>query len=127
MYKKLLTVIILIILAGCSDSDPVPVFPGNVYDLDTMPEPIGGISGMLEKLIYPAEARAKNIEGRVLIQVVVTEKGKSARTIVKEGIGYGCDEEAARVVKLTEWKPATKDDQAVMSQVVVPIIFRLGE
>ncbi len=64
----------------------------------------GGIKAMKEfvqqNLRYPKEALENKIEGSVHLRYTVNNKGKVIRAKVVSGIGYGCDEEAIRLVKL---------------------------
>ncbi|NNE30093.1 MAG: energy transducer TonB [Saprospiraceae bacterium] len=50
-------------------------------------------------LKYPKEALEKGIEGSVYLRYSIDQKGKVVDTRVISSLGYGCDEEAARVVK----------------------------
>lgn len=52
-----------------------------------------------ENLIYPEAAAAENIKGRVLVEFTVTAEGDLKDIKVLKGLGYGCDEEAIRLVK----------------------------
>ncbi len=52
-----------------------------------------------KELRYPKEALAAKIEGTVSVQYTVDYKGKVIEARVIAGIGYGCDEEALRIVK----------------------------
>jgi len=52
-----------------------------------------------ENLIYPKEAAAQKIRGRVLVEFTVTADGDLKDIKVLKGLGYGCDEEAVRLVK----------------------------
>jgi protein TonB len=56
-------------------------------------------------LVYPPAAFDNNIQGRVAVNFTVDEEGKIVQAKVIQGIGYGCDEEALRVIRLTKWKP----------------------
>jgi protein TonB len=45
---------------------------------------------------------------------------------VKQGIGSGCDEEAMRVLKLSEkWKPGSIKAVPVRTYFSVPVVFQL--
>lgn len=55
-------------------------------------------------LIYPEEAKRAGIEGRVTIQYEVDYKGKIIHTRIITGLGFGCDEEALRIVKMFPFK-----------------------
>lgn len=53
-----------------------------------------------KNLKYPPEALEKGIEGTVSLQYHVDKNGKVFKTKVIQALGYGCDEEAERVVRL---------------------------
>jgi TonB family protein len=75
---------------------------------------------------YPSKAKENNIEGVVYIRMTLDAKGKVTDAILKEDIGYGCGEEALRVVTMMpNWIPATKDGKAVASTQTIPIGFKL--
>lgn len=96
-----------------------PQFPGGE---EKMMEYIGN------KLNYPREARENGIQGRVVIQFVIDEKGRVTDAKVVKGIGYGCDEEALRVIrKMPRWKPGTQRGKKVKVRYVIPIRFVLSE
>jgi TonB family protein len=79
-----------------------------------------------EELFYPEEAISQGIEGRVVLQLVISRTGNVADIEVKRGLGYGCDEEAIRLIKEgPRWSPATRDGINVESKVRVRIKFEL--
>lgn len=53
---------------------------------------------------YPEEALKNKIEGSVNIKYDVNVFGDVTAATVVHGIGYGCDEEAVRVVKLLQFE-----------------------
>lgn len=53
-----------------------------------------------ENMRYPAEAVKNNIEGDVFVKFVINDNGSVQDASVLKGIGYGCDEEALRLIKL---------------------------
>lgn len=55
---------------------------------------------------YPKEAREAGIEGVVHVRFTIDNKGKVIKTQIIGGLGYGCDEEAERIVKLLKFKVA---------------------
>lgn len=96
------------------------------YDsADEMPSIIGGMSSLFKKLSYPEQAKKKNIEGKVLIKILVDENGNIDATNVIKGIGYGCDEAAEKAARSCKFTPAKKDGKNVKAQVVLPVQFKL--
>lgn len=61
-------------------------------------------SFLAENLRYPAQANEHKIEGTVRLRMDINHQGKVISTKVLSGLGYGCDEEAERVVKLLKFE-----------------------
>ena len=105
----------------------------DVYIVVEMPPQFpGGEEKMMQyiakKIEYPREARENGIQGRVVIQFVIDEKGRVTDAKVIKGIGYGCDEEALRVVnKMPKWTPGAQRGKIVKVRYVLPINFVLSE
>ncbi len=105
-------------------------FPGSEHIMEPM-ERLSSSGKMMSKFIqkylkYPKRAKENNIEGTVYIRMTIDSKGKVTDAMIKEDIGYGCGEEALRVVKMMpNWFPATKDGKAVASTQTIPIAFKL--
>jgi TonB family protein len=76
--------------------------------------------------IYTDEARAKRIEGEVLLEVVFEASGKLRVVKIVRGLGHGLDENAVRAAEQIRFKPALKDGQPSDSTAVVHIIFQLA-
>ncbi len=93
--------------------------------VEQMPELIGGLAELQQKINYPERAKRAGIEGRVIIQFIVTENGNVEDPKVVRGIGGGADEEALRVVKQAQFKPGQQRGEPVRVQYSLPIIFRL--
>ena len=56
---------------------------------------------------YPSKAKKHHIQGIVEVDFLVSKDGEIKNPHVFKSLGYGCDEEAIRVVKLMpKWKPA---------------------
>ena len=72
-----------------------PVYPGGIKAMRQF---------IKENLKYPKEALEARIEGSVLVKYEVDYKGKVIKTIIASGIGYGCDEEASRIVSLFKFE-----------------------
>jgi len=90
---------------------------------EKMPEIIGGINSIQSKIIYPKEAKENNIEGKVYIRCKITSEGEVEEIEVVKGLGFGCDEEAIRVVKDSKWKPGEVNNVPTDMYISIPIIF----
>lgn len=78
------------------------------------------------KPIYTNEARAKKIEGDVLVEVVFTASGEVKVLRVVRGLGYGLDEAAETAARQIRFKPAQQDGQPVDSPAIAHITFELA-
>ena len=76
--------------------------------------------------IYTDEARAKRIEGEVLLEVVFEATGKLRVVRIVRGLGHGLDDAAVHAAEQIRFKPALKDGQPSDSTTVVHIIFQLA-
>ncbi|WP_069130888.1 TonB family protein [Rhodohalobacter halophilus] len=94
--------------------------------VEEMPELIGGLGELQQKIRYPEMARRAGIEGRVYVQFIVNENGNVVDPQIIRGIGGGADEEALRVVSQAEFKPGMQRGRPVRVQYSLPIFFRLA-
>ncbi|MGF1670461.1 MAG: energy transducer TonB [Balneolaceae bacterium] len=93
--------------------------------VEDMPELIGGLAELQRKIRYPEMARRAGIEGRVIIQFIVNERGEVENPQVVRGIGGGADEEALRVVSQAQFRPGMQRGRPVRVQYSLPIVFQL--
>lgn len=82
------------------------------------PTPKGGKAQMeayIEKnLQYPAQAKANNIKGKVILRFVVEQDGQLSNIKVVKGLGNGCNEEAIRLLKASSpWNAGKQRGKAV--------------
>jgi protein TonB len=94
-------------------------------------EPIGGMEAFYKyvskNLKYPLQAKRASIEGRVYLQFVIDKDGSISDVKIMKGIGFGCDEEAERVIKSSpKWKPGKQRGTPVRQRIVIPIHFKIG-
>lgn len=111
----------------------VEVEDNTVYiAVEQNPEFAGGMNALLKflqkNLRYPTPAVNANVMGKVYMQFVVGQDGNITKVDVLKGIGFGCDEEAQRVVKLMpKWSPGRQSGRAVAVKFTLPINFQLAE
>ena len=80
---------------------------------------------LLKQVSYPRLARNNSIEGRVVVRMLVDEQGRTSQHTIVKGIGYGCDDEAIRVLQMARFTPATYRGQPVKAWHNYPITFKL--
>lgn len=109
---------------------------GTVYaptDLDEAAGFIGGLAAW-EKYVksvmtYPATAKKKKIQGRVVLEFVVDASGNISKITLNHLTDPDLDAEAVRILETSSgkkwWKPAKKDGKAVNSLMSIPVTFRL--
>lgn len=98
--------------------------------VEQQPEFPGGQAALAKylqgSLRYPAQAARANVAGKVYMSFVVGADGALTDVQVLKGIGFGCDEEALRVVKaMPRWKPGKQSGRAVRVRYNLPIAFTL--
>ena len=91
--------------------------------MEEMPEFPGGTEALKEYLDknmkYPAEAKEKGIQGRVIAQFVVDEKGKVTSPKIVRSVDPSLDAEALRLIEnMPQWTPGKKTDEKGKSKAV---------
>lgn len=76
---------------------------------------------------YTKEARRNGIQGFVTLRVLLSARGKIARVRVLKGLPAGLTENAIRAACKMEFKPATKNGQAVAQWLTAEYVFRLAD
>ena len=108
-----------------------PKNEGQIFtSVEVNPEFIGGQAKMYqylgENIKYPESARRANISGRTFVRFVVEADGTIGDVEILKGIGFGCDEEAVRVVKsMPVWNPGQKNGKNVRVYYNLPIVYKL--
>jgi TonB family protein len=76
---------------------------------------------------YSPEARADRIQGTVVLQLVVNEKGRPTDITVLSPLGFGLDERAVAAIGRWEFAPGLKDGKPVKILATVEVNFRFPE
>ncbi len=103
---------------------PEPVFTV----VEEMPQFPGGDIARYEflklNIQMPQEARRNKITGTVYVRFIVRPNGELSDISIMKGIGYGCDEEVLRVMKMMPpWTPARQSGKPVSVQFTMPVRF----
>ena len=97
--------------------EQMPAFPGGDAEL---------MKYLSSHINYPPMAMENNIQGRVIVQFVVTKTGKVGEVKVVRGVDRDLDNEAVRVVKsLPDFIPGRMNGQAVNVWYTLPVTFKL--
>jgi TonB family protein len=98
--------------------EELPQFPGGK---DAM------TSWIVSNIKYPAEAVKSKITGKVLVNFMVTTKGKIENVVVIKSVSPVLDAEAKRVISsMPDWKPGAQAGKNVPVQIQVPVEFKLN-
>lgn len=91
-----------------------PSFPGNIN------------TWLASNLRYPSESAANGIEGRVIVQFVVSRDGSIYNAEVVCGVDSALDKEALRVVNsMPKWTPGKLSGKVVNCKYTLPVAFHL--
>lgn len=92
---------------------------------EELPEPVGGLKSLQEKVHYTEIARRIELQGTVYIQAKIDKNGDAVEASVLKGLGAGLDEEALSAVLLTKFLPGKQRGRPVNVKMVIPIKFVL--
>lgn len=94
----------------------IPTFPGGKEAY---------LKFIQDNVIYPEQALANKVEGPVYVRYTVNNIGEIVDVEVTKGIGYGCDEEAIRVIRLMVYEPARNRGVKMKVEMKTRIQFNL--
>lgn len=94
-----------------------PSFPGGQGAL---------MQWLRDNIKYPVVAAENGIEGRVIVQFVVSKTGSISGVTVARGVDPSLDKEAVRVVSsMPNWTPGRQNGTTVNVRYTLPVTFRL--
>lgn len=113
---------------GAENGDPNAVL--TIGGVDEYPEFTGGAKAwskyMERNLRYPSRAQEEGAAGKVYVSFVVEKDGSITDVSVIKGIGFGCDEEAIKVIKKSPlWKPGKNKGVPVRVRYNMAINFQM--
>lgn len=97
--------------------------------VEHVPEFRGGVKALMkfiqENIKFPEAAKQNKVEGRVLVNFVVKKDGKVSNAEIVKSLGFGCDEEVLRMMKLMpDWIPGSQNDKPVNVRFTLPVEFK---
>lgn len=107
-----------------------PNNPLNFHIVEDLPKYPGGaiefMKWLTRNLQYPAIARSRKIQGKVVAVFYVEKDGRITGINVTKSLSPECDREALRVLhKMPNWEPGIQNDQPCRTKVSIPIVFKL--
>ena len=98
--------------------EQMPCFPGGQANL---------MKFLSENTKYPKKAEEEGVQGRVICQFELDEKGYISNIKVAKHIHPLLDAEAVRVISIMpRWIPAKQNGEPVKTRYTIPITFRLN-
>lgn len=107
-----------------------PNNPLNFHIVEDLPKYPGGavefMKWLTRNLQYPASARSRKIQGKVVAVFYVEKDGHVTGISITKSLSPECDREALRVLrKMPDWEPGIQNDQPCRTKVCIPIVFKL--
>jgi periplasmic protein TonB len=98
--------------------DEMPVYPGGETAL---------MKYIKDNLVYPQTALEAGAQGTVYLTFVVGLRGEITDIKVMRGIGFGCNEEALRVIRnMPPWIVGRQNGHPVRVQFNLPVTFKIA-
>lgn len=95
----------------------LPQFPGGSVEM---------MKWLTRNLKYPADAKRRNKEGKVVVQFVVTVEGVATDIKIVSHADPALDREALRVIRMMpRWKAGIQDGKPCRTMVRIPVVFKL--
>lgn len=110
---------------------PKPVEENKVFtSVEQMPQFPGGDAALMKHIAshmqYPPMAQEQGIQGKCIVQFVVTKTGSVGEVKVVRSLSPDCDNEAKRVVRgLPKFTPGKQNGQPVNVWYTLPVTFKL--
>lgn len=127
---------LLLVLSSCSTTEkaappPVDIPEINLtevdyytqQEVDKKPSPVD--FSIARKVGYPAEARKKNIQGEVIVEVLITKEGNAYITNIKKSAHPILDNGVITIIKETTFEPGILKDKPVNVLTTFPVKFNL--
>ena len=99
-----------------------------IYEVaDVQPELIGGLAGLQTRVIYPDAALRDDIDGMVVIEFVVDERGQVVDPLVVRSPDDRLSEAAIEAVLQSQFIPGQQRGRPVKVRFSLPVVFRIGD
>ena len=89
----------------------------------SLPVLVDGVDGFLDRLDYPAVARAADIRGEVLVEAVIDEQGRVETATASRSPSEVLTIAALKAVRDTRFRPARRAGLPVRVRLTIPVPF----
>lgn len=94
-------------------------------------KPKGGMTNLSTYIVnglkYPPQAKDKGVSGTVYIACIINKDGSIGKMKIDRGIGFGCDEEALRLIKaMPKWTNGIYLGKPIKTEVILSVEFNLN-
>jgi len=94
-------------------------------DSEECPYPIGGMKSINDNLNIPSIAKRLKLKGEIIIEALIDNFGNVQNTVIKKGIGYGCDDAVESAIMRTKFNPGRKMGKEINSIATIYFPFNL--
>ncbi len=105
--------------------EPEPTEPDVFEVAEVQPELIGGLAGLQSRVVYPELAIRAGVEGQVVVQFVVDERGHVIDPVVLRTPNPLLTEAALKAVTESRFTPGQQRGRPVRVRYAVPVTFTL--
>ncbi len=117
------------------DDLPAPLTPPPVARLQVRqavmdfaekpPDIVGGLGAYYIHIVYPEQAIAAGIEGRLILTFVVEPDGRPSQIKVLKSLHPLCDSSAVQALRKTRFVPGRQNGEVVRVRMRLPVQFKL--
>ncbi len=119
-----------VVVTGYGINDNNAIFTSNTVPDFKPAEPEGGFKAykiyLDDNMHYPIQAIENKVQGKVTVRFEIATNGTISDFQVTKGIGFGCDEEAIRLIRQgPKWSSPKSGEEPVKGRVKVRVRFAL--
>ena len=100
---------------------PKPVSEVYLVAVEQMPEPLGGMESIKDKI--PPSLKSSGVKGTVYVLAYIDENGTVRKVLLSKGVGGEADQAALNAVRRTHFRAGRKAGVPVKVQMLLAILF----
>ena len=94
-------------------------------EVDQLPELIGGLRDLQQRVRYPTSALVHGVQGNVIVSFIVDEEGTVSEPRISGSVSYAIAQAAMEAVTQSSFTPGIKDGKPVKVKMTMPVTFRI--